>query len=341
MQSPINSILRAATRKSGERLNILTAPTHESYETNLAKTNCEFYSIWTQGIKRWNTSYRKVPQNYHLIADNKIPDDVDFDIVLSQNKFGQFQLLSKLASTLHLPLVVIEHTLPMPNWSRGQLAQLKDMRGDINLFISEYSRGEWGWGEEAEVIHHGIDTELFKPDCNIESGLFIQRQNMTLSVVNDWINRRVICGYDTWVNVTKGLPTIVLGDTPGFSKPAPTVEDLATAYQRSRIFLNTSLISPIPTSLLEAMSAGCACVSTTNCMIPEIIEHGVNGLLSNNERELRGFIQDLMKDEELAKKLGAAARQTILEKFSANSFIDNWNSIFERASNIVYTGDNR
>ena len=43
MLSPISSIIRAATRKSG-KLNILTFPTHERYETMLCKTGHNFYA---------------------------------------------------------------------------------------------------------------------------------------------------------------------------------------------------------------------------------------------------------------------------------------------------------
>lgn len=132
---------------------------------------------------------------------------------------------------------------------------------------------------------------------------------------------------------------MVLGDSKGLSKPAANIEELVKTYQQSRIFLNTSLISPIPTALLEAMSTGCACVSTSNCMIPEIIEHGVNGFISNDERELRGYLERLLKDEELAKKLGQAARQTILDKFSLSSFVNNWDSYIRKTAEVVYKGE--
>ncbi len=332
MQSPINSILRAATRKPGGKLNILTCPTHEAYESNLCKTGHNFYAVWTKGIKRWNPSFRAIPENYHLLPDNIVPDHITFDLVLSQQKFGQFQTLKPIADSLHVPVCSIEHTLPMPNWTEEQLKSLYAMRGDVNLFISEYSMGKWGWQKgEADVVHHGIDTDLFQPAPNPKP--------IILSVVNDWIGRRVICGFDTWQTVTKGLPVFVLGDTKGLSKPAANVEELAKAYQQSRIFLNTSLISPIPTALLEAMSAGCACVSTSNCMIPEIIEHGVNGFISNDERELRGYLELLLKDEAKAKELGDAARKTILDKFSLSSFVNNWDSYLRKTAEVVYKGE--
>ena len=100
------------------------------------------------------------------------------------------------------------------------------------------------------------------------------------------------------------------------------------------IFLNTSTLSPIPMALLEAMSCGCGIVTTETCMIPEIVEHGVNGLMSNNEEELREYTQQLLNDAELSKKLGEEARKTIKEKLSEQKFIDNWNKIFDKAYGV-------
>ena len=64
------------------------------------------------------------------------------------------------------------------------------------------------------------------------------------------------------------MPIKVLGDSPGLSKPAESIEALREAYKTSSIFLNTSIHSPVPTVLMEAMASGCAVVSTNNCMIP-------------------------------------------------------------------------
>ena len=103
----------------------------------------------------------------------------------------------------------------------------------------------------------------------------------------------------------------------------------------SKIFYTTSLQSPVPSVLLEAMACGCAVVSTANCMIPEIIENGKNGLISNDPQELRGFLELLLKDEDLAKELGENARKTIVERYNLETFVDNWNKLFYSTVNIL------
>tara|TARA_B100000029_G_C17280165_1_gene853139 strand:- start:568 stop:774 length:207 start_codon:yes stop_codon:yes gene_type:complete len=64
-------------------------------------------------------------------------------------------------------------------------------------------------------------------------------------------------------------------------------------------------------------------------MIPEVIENGKNGFISNDESELRGFIEELLKNPELANKVGNEARKTVVERFSEKVFIDNWNNKFD------------
>jgi glycosyltransferase involved in cell wall biosynthesis len=179
---------------------------------------------------------------------------------------------------------------------------------------------EWGY-TEGDVIHHGIDTEQFKD-------LGLQREVRILSVVNDWINRGPILGFDLYRQITQGLPIMPVGATPGLSEPAKSTEELVHFYNTSRIFLNTSIISPIPASLLEAMSTGCAVVSTDNCLITDVIQNGYNGFKSNNPAELRHYLEVLMGDPELAKRLGQNARKTILEKFSLDRFVSEWNKLF-------------
>jgi glycosyltransferase involved in cell wall biosynthesis len=90
--------------------------------------------------------------------------------------------------------------------------------------------------------------------------------------------------------------------------------------------------------MLEAMSCGLPVVSTNNCMIPEVIEHGVNGFMSNNPKELRGYCELLLNDEKLAIEMGLAARKTIVDKFNLNRFVNEWNNVFERAANLTFKG---
>lgn len=328
MISPVNAIINKSIRKNGEKLKVLTSFCHEGYETSLCKTNCEFYAFFTKGLKRWTHESRPLPQNYHALPDDTIPD-IAFDLCLVQTRFGQYQALKPVADALNINTVVLEHTDRMPHWSDNDVLNMKVMRGYRNIFITEYSRNRWMCNEPGfDVIRHGID-DIFSPGNK-------QRKPHILSVVNDWMGRDVICGFSTWKRVTSGLPVVPVGDSPGVSKGTSSIEELVDRYQTARLFINTSLLSPLPRSLLEAMACGCPIVSTNNSAIPEAVVHGYNGFLSNDERELRSYCELLLKDENLAKEMGENARNTILEKFSEGRFIAQWNEIFKQAAEDNY-----
>ena len=99
--SPVSSIMRASVRRISEPLNILTFPTHERYESLLCRTGHNFYSYRADGIKDWNESYAKIPENYQLLnkdlKEDQIPLHLDLDLVLSQNKFGQYQIANQFS----------------------------------------------------------------------------------------------------------------------------------------------------------------------------------------------------------------------------------------------------
>ena len=110
--------------------------------------------------------------------------------------------------------------------------------------------------------------------------------SLELKIYWTLLNRDYECGFKLWKQITENLPTKVVGDTPSLSAPAKNTEELVDFYNRSSIFLNTSIHSPIPTTLLEAMSCGCCVVTTSNEMISKVINNGENGFISNNKEEL-------------------------------------------------------
>ena len=308
-----------------EKFNILTFAAHERYQSQLAKTGHNFYLFETEGVKTWNEDFAPLPDNHYVLPRETIYRGVKFDMILSHSKFGQFQVSKILNKNLGLPLISLEHTVPTPNLKEEWITEIQDMTGDVNVFISDYSKGVWGLNtSDTDIIHHSVDSETFKP-------LAIDRQPHVLSVVNDYQNRDYCCNYKGWVRITEGLETVLVGENGELSSPAPSVQALVEEYNKAQIFLNTSTFSPVPSVLLEAMACGCAVVSTATCMIPEVIEHGVNGMISNDEEELRGYIDQLLEDEVLRTKLGEEARKTIVAKFSEENFINNWNTVFDKA----------
>jgi len=323
LNNSVKRIIDIANKKKPEKYNILTFPTHERYETQLAKTGHNFYSFHMAKFKKWNDKQLPVPPNYYILPEENVCEYINYDMILVQSKFWQFQVAQQINQHLNLPIVCLEHTLPTPQTlSRENIVSMQNMVGDINVFISEYSLDAWAVNHNATVIHHGIDTEMFKP-------LAVEKSDYILTVANDFVNRDYCLNYSGWKRVTNGLPTRLVGDTKGLSSSASSTEELVDEYNQCVVYFNSSTLSPIPTSLLEAMSCGCAVISTATCMIPDIIVNGENGYISNDEEELKSYLKLVIENTELRNKLGTNARKTILDKFSESSFVEKWNKLFD------------
>ena len=325
----IKKIIEAANKSDRKTIyNILTFPTHERYETQLAKTGHNFYSFNVPNAKKWNDKQLKPPVNYCILPESNICSYLDYDFILVQSRYWQFQLAQQMNQMLRLPIVCLDHTLPPVGIApQAHIDTMRNMVGDINVFISEYSRDAWNINGESVVLHHSIDSNIFKP-LNIDKGDYI------LTVANDFIKRDYCLNYSGFCRVTDGLEKRIVGETEGLSESAKSTEELVEEYNKCGVYFNSST-TPIPMSFLEAMSCGCAVVSVATSMIPSIIENGVNGFISNDEKELRSYIILLQKDKELREKIGNNARQTILEKFTENRFIEEWNSIFNKAYEVT------
>ena len=323
----IRSIVRRSHHDPSDRLNILTFCTHERYEQQLCQTGHNFYSL-NYG-KQWDKDYGNIPDNYFPL-DGIPPPHVDIDLILCHTPCERLHISKNIKADLNIPIILHTHTLPdIRNDVTAQIQQFKQVAADVDqrVFISDFSRRAWGCESNADYIEHGVDSDFW---IDFEEK---PRDNVCLSVVNDWPNRDWCCGWELWkqtikVGTEEQLPVRVFGKSPGFSVPADSIEHLREIYHSSRIFYNTSIHSPVPTVLMEAMACGCAIVSTATCMIPEIIEHGKNGMISNDPNQLRKFLEQLLQDGEMAKELGENARRTILEKYTLPLFVDNWNNLF-------------
>ena len=327
---PFSSVIRQSLRDKGT-LNVLTSPTHEGHAYTMKDLPHTFYLFRAPNIKDWNPKYRPLPPNHILLnpdrGHNQIPPYVEIDVCLSQNTVGQYQVFRQYADANQLPLISLEHCIVTPGITPSQVRQRRrHLRADLHVFISEVSCIEWGYdpgGADVVILHHGVNTDLFKPSTKVP-------KNIIGVAVNDFINRGNILGYKEFREATQGMPLKVIGDTPGLSRPAADFNELVEFYQNISVFLNTSVYSPIPSVVLEAAASGCAVVSTDHCMLKDIFTHEVDVLFANDGPTMRRYCSYLLANPEQARTLGANARQTIIEKFPLDGFLKKWDEVLHK-----------
>lgn len=88
--------------------------------------------------------------------------------------------------------------------------------------------------------------------------------------------------------------------------------------RRADLFALSSFAEGVPVALMEAMSLGLPCVSTSIAGIPELIRNGVDGLLvpPANALAFANALEMVIVDPVLRRSLGASARQRIINQYN-------------------------
>jgi glycosyltransferase involved in cell wall biosynthesis len=109
------------------------------------------------------------------------------------------------------------------------------------------------------------------------------------------------------------------------------VEDVAQVYAALDAFVFPSLAEPLGTSLLAAMAWGLPVLAVASGGVPEYVEPDNTGLLVSRPEpgHFSAEMIRLLDDPELAKRLGAAAREAIQKRFSADYMVENTLAIYE------------
>lgn len=108
-------------------------------------------------------------------------------------------------------------------------------------------------------------------------------------------------------------------------------DDIPKILSITDISVLSSLSEGFSNTIIESMAAGVPVVATNVGGNPESIVHGVTGFLvpPKNTNALASAILKLLKDKNLAKKMGEAARKRAKDLFSLNKMIDNYETLIK------------
>ncbi|GMU23181.1 MAG: hypothetical protein AMXMBFR13_32640 [Phycisphaerae bacterium] len=191
-------------------------------------------------------------------------------------------------------VVVLENAVVLPEWDgadQDQNIQSQPAGPTVVLFLSRIDRekGVFELEQAAEQVITRVAGSQFR---------IVGPDSEASAILRDRIRT---AGFENWIE----LPGLVTGEAK------------AAAYRGAEIYVLPSHIEAMPLGLLEAMSYGLACVATPVGSIPEIISNGQNGLIVPvaDVAALADAIERLLRDPTLRRRLGAAARRAIEERF--------------------------
>lgn len=106
-------------------------------------------------------------------------------------------------------------------------------------------------------------------------------------------------------------------------------EQIAALYERSDIFINSSVVDNQPVSILEAFAAGLPVISTPTGDIAYMIRDTQNGLLVPQEQPdaIAAAVRSLLAQPDVALKMAETARQEV-EKHTWRHVRADWQALF-------------
>jgi Glycosyl transferases group 1 len=305
---------------------VLTFNCHEGYVHLLGKLGFELSIV--DGLPgrytpRWDTRMRPVPERARLVSLEEAKSRADYVAIIAHNVTDLIDVRSVDAPkilVLHVNLAarcLEEPAAPKAAAMSRQIGEYLELIGGIAVAVSEAKRESFGF--DCPVIRPAVSAEEWSGYRGEEPTL--------LRVANQVSARHTRFGWDDHERVVGPLPFRLVGHNPDFPGvgPAADWEELRSLYRSHRAYVHTAgvgLDDGYNLSLLEAMASGMPVLSTVPSESPVV--DGENGFLDRDPTRLHERAKELLADAELARRLGARARESVLDRFDVATFVRNW-----------------
>ena len=273
------------------------------------------------------------------------------DLVHTHNEKAHIR--GALASLGLFPAPALVHTRHGETRATGWAAmanRLAVWRSEFIVSVSEKAsaigRAEGASVRRTRVIRNGIDLtdSPFGFDCGTPRGRVVAIGRLT--PVKDFATllravRRV-------ADLHPAFTLDLVGDGPS----RPDLEQLSrqlgmehhvtfhgarpdprTLLAGARLFVQSSLSEGISLTLLEAMAAGVPIVATRVGGTPEVVDHGVTGLLvpPQDPAALADAILTLLADTRLADRMSRSARMRAEQEFDLRAMTASYEALYDEA----------
>ncbi len=294
-----------------------------------------------------------VPSNYLKHSVLRVPYGVNrkrlinflkkqrVDVMLSE--FGsQSMLIADVAKETGIPAFCYfrgrdaSYWLSSPSRIKAYKKVFENLDGvfAVSQFLLDNLAAKGICHPNSHAVPSGTDIDIFKPglkDRNlcVSVGRFVDKKYPQLAV-------------RSFLKATEGFPNArfeMIGKGPALRQCQKLVKDaqaerkvifhgnrppefVAERLSRAAFFVQHSVIDKtgeaegLPSSIQEAMAAGCAIVSTRHAGIPELVEEGLSGYLSDelDESDFAELIKSAFENPQKTLEMGISARAVAEQK---------------------------
>jgi len=322
---PVQNLIRSATRHRGQSLQVLWLPKDGVFEQLLLPNLPHIFSCGHDvEVTMWDETMFSMPLNVYTLEDhNTFSMDSEFDLVVCNNRMKQWGQAKTLSSILHIPMLLIEHDVPV-SIMKPEDIHISKQEKPANVEVMVNNTLNKLWNTSNPVIPYGI------PDLLPNTHEYPTRENSVL-IIGKFPEHDINIIKELQKN--SGVPIKVLGNNHGLSEPIPYNEAIR-ALQTTKYYLNMSNFDNVPILLLLAMSAGCIPISNNNPMCKDILTDDTSYRFSNME-ELYELLTKLQVGVEESKHV--AANEVVMENYPFTPFIEPWIDTFDKFYDYVYT----
>ncbi|MDP6776705.1 MAG: glycosyltransferase family 4 protein, partial [Candidatus Latescibacteria bacterium] len=230
-----------------------------------------------------------------------------------------------------VPTIYLSHNA-LHNDGLNDAAAMAKIRSEVSRFLEERN-GTFAAISPMKLESWGMDGFVIRPGINLgDYGGYTGEEPTALAVGNLFVERDHMLGYRALREIVEGLPHRIVGENPSLpeARKADSWETLKAAYRTCRVYVSTTMEAyedGYNLGTLEAMATGMPLVSLANASSPVV--DGECGFVSGDPAELRGRVESLLEDVDLARRMGAEARRAVAERFAVKDFVEGWNEIFE------------